>query len=290
MDSQTSTGPGIVNDLLTSQPSFAQPHVRTIAVTSGKGGVGKTNFVVNVALELARLGRSVTVLDADLALANANVLFGVNPPYHVGHILSGERELEDVVVEVSHGVRLIPGSSGVEEMANISRVQNRQFIAEIEAMENGADYLFIDTPSGISSNVMGTLSAASEVIIVTMPEPTAIIDSYAVIKTLHKHSPSKPIWVVVNNVIGIDEGEAVFAHLRAVSNRFLNHPLEFLGSIQQDSNLSEAVRGQKPVVEYAPDRPASRSFRLIAKFLDQVRLPTSTGRTLFRGPVVDLGA
>lgn len=278
MNNQTISSSAAINAVLSDRRSLSVPHVRTIAVTSGKGGVGKTNFVVNVALELAAIGRSVTVLDADLALANANVLLGINPPYHIGHVLSGQRALEDVIVELSPGFRLIPGSSGVEEMANISARQHKQFIAELEAMENGADYLFIDTPSGIASNVMGVLSAAAEVIIVTTPEPTAIIDAYATIKTLHKHTPEKPIWIAVNNVVGIDDGEMVFAQLNAVSNRFLSHRIEYLGAIPNDGNLTDAVREQKPVVEHAPDMPASRSFRVIAKYLNQVRLSSANSQ------------
>jgi flagellar biosynthesis protein FlhG len=272
MVNQTAIRSTELNVPLIDQASLSAPHVRTIAVTSGKGGVGKTNFVVNVSLELAMMSRSVTLLDADLALANANVLLGINPTYHIGHVLSGQKTLEEVTVDVKPGFRLISGSNGVEEMANVSASQQRQFIAELEAMENESDFLFIDTPSGIANNVMGVLCAASEVIVITTPEPTAIIDGYATIKTLHKQDPAKPIWIVINNVTSINEGEAVFAQLNAVSNRFLNHRVEYLGSILQDSFLSEAVREQKPVVEYAPDRPASRSFRLIAKYLDKVRL------------------
>jgi len=280
MDNQITTGFPLLDAPLPSQPSLQKPHVRTIAVTSGKGGVGKTNFVVNVALEMAALGRSVTLLDADLALANASVLFGISPTHHIGHVLSGQRELEDVVIQVAPSLRLIPGSSGVEEMANLSLPQQNRFIAELQAMENGSDFMFIDTPSGVANNVMGLLCAASEVIVVTTPEPTAIIDAYVTIKTLHKHAPKKPTWIVVNNVTGIDDGEAVFAQLRAVSNRFLSHPIEYLGSILHDSNLSEAVREQKPVVEYAPNRPASRSFRLIARYLNQVRPSSGKAESL----------
>jgi len=267
------TSPSPINETpLLPRPVPPARHVRSIAVTSGKGGVGKTNFVVNVALELATLGRSVTLMDGDMALANVNVLLGVSPAYHIGHVLSGQCSLEEVIIEVGHGMRLIPGSNGVEELANLSSRQHHQFIAELEAMENESDFLFIDTPSGLGHNVMGVLSAASEVIVVTTPDPTAIIDAYALIKTLHKHTPDKPIWIVVNNVTGINDGEAVFAQLSTVSSRFLKHTINYLGAVQQDSSLVEAVREQQPVVEYAPDRPASRSFRLIAKLLDQLRL------------------
>jgi flagellar biosynthesis protein FlhG len=248
----------------TSTPGL---HVRTIAVTSGKGGVGKTTLVVNLALELAMLGRSVTLLDADLSLANANVLLGIHPAYHIGHVLSGQRTLDDVAVQVGAGVRLIPGSSGVEDMANLSYLDYKRFIAEMETMENGSDFLIVDTPSGIANNVTGALCAASEVVVVTMPEPAAIIDAYATIKTLHKHSPSKPIWIVVNNAADINDGDAVFRQLSTVSKRFLGHKVDYLGSIPRDAYLAEAIREQRPIVACAPDRPASRSFRLIAKHL-----------------------
>jgi flagellar biosynthesis protein FlhG len=253
------------------RPSTPVPHVRTIAVASGKGGVGKTTFAVNVALELALLGQSVTLLDADLSLANANVLFGIHPDYHIGHVLSGQRTLDDVVVQVGAGVRLIPGSNGIEELSNLSHGQYKRFIAEVEAMENDSDFMIVDTPSGIAYNVTGALCAASEVVVITMPEPAAIIDAYATIKTLHKHSPSKPIWIVVNNALDIDDGQAVYSRLSAVSERFLGHRLEYLGAIPRDADLVEAVREQRPIVACAPDRPASRSFRVIARHLSRTQ-------------------
>jgi flagellar biosynthesis protein FlhG len=271
MDSEMTSSP-ITDKPPLPRPAPAARRVRSIAVTSGKGGVGKTNFVVNIALELAALGRSVALMDGDMALANANVLLGVSPAHHIGHVLSGQCSLEEVIIEVGHGLRLIPGSNGVAELASLSTRQHQQFIAELEAMENESDFLFIDTPSGLGHNVMGVLSAASEVIVVTTPDPTAIIDAYALIKTLDKHTPDKPIWIVVNNVTGINDGEAVFAQLSTVSSRFLKHAINYLGAIPQDSSLAEAVREQQPVVAYAPDGPASRSFRLVAKFLDQLRL------------------
>ena len=255
-------------------PSIEEPvaparHVRSIAVTSGKGGVGKTNFAVNVALELGRLGRSVTLLDADLVLANTNVLLGIKPVYHVGHLLAGRCALEDVVIDVGQGVRLIPGSNGMEEIAHLSFQQHRQFVSELEMLEDGADFMLIDTPSGMGDNVLGVLAAASEIIVVTMPEPTAIIDAYALIKTIHQHSPSKPIWVVVNSVVGPDDGQAIFLQLNNVARTFLCHRLNYLGSVIRDNSLVEAVKEQRPIVDYAPGKPASRSFRLIAKYLDK---------------------
>jgi flagellar biosynthesis protein FlhG len=254
-------------------------HTRTIAVTGGKGGVGKSNVAVNVALELAALGRRVSLLDADLALANADVLLGINPTYHLGHVLSGQRTLAEVVIEVEEGIRLLPGGSGIEELANLSFNQNSRLIAELRAMEEESDFMVIDTAAGIASNVMGVLYAADEVIIVTTPDPTAVVDAYAMIKVMHQHSTYKPIWVVVNEVVGIGDADQVFNQLRGAAMRFLNHQIEYLGMIPQDSQLVEAVREQTPVVNYAPETAASRALRLIAKTLDQKRHALNTNST-----------
>jgi flagellar biosynthesis protein FlhG len=242
---------------------------RTIAVTGGKGGVGKSNVAVNLALELGAAGWRVTLLDADLGLANMDVLLGVNPQYHLGHVLTGERTLEEVVVKTTNGVRLIPGGSGVEELANLSKAQQERLIAELGAMEAASDFMIIDTAAGIGNNVISILRAASEVIIVTTPDPTAVVDAYAVIKVLHGYAPNKHLLMVVNDVVGIGDAEQVFAQIEAVSKRFLKHSIEHIGSIPRDSELAEAVRRQIPVTTYAPQTPASRSIRLIAKQLGQ---------------------
>jgi flagellar biosynthesis protein FlhG len=244
-------------------------HAQTIAITGGKGGVGKSNVAVNVALELVAAGRRVSLLDADLALANADVLLGLNPKAHLGHVLSGQRTLKEVVIETSHGLRLIPGGSGIEDLANLSETAHRRFIAELMAMEDESDFLIIDTPAGIARNVTSVLNAASSVVIVTTPDPTAVIDAYATLKVLHRYSPAKPVSIIVNEVVGIGDAEKVFAQLDGASKRFLQHPLEHLGTIPRDSQLAEAVRRQIPVVDYAPDTPASRSIRLIAKQFDK---------------------
>jgi flagellar biosynthesis protein FlhG len=271
------------NDRVNNSVSDAS-HARTIAITGGKGGVGKSNVAVNVALELASAGWRVTLLDADLALANADVLLGVNPQYHLGHVLSGERMLYEVIIETDNGVRLIPGGSGIEELANLSRAQQRRLIAELSAMEDDSDFLIVDTPAGIAHNVTSVLQAASEVIVVTTPDPTAIVDAYATIKVLHRQSPTKPISLIVNDVVGIGDAEQTFSQINAAAKRFLQHPIEHLGTIPRDAELAEAVRRQVPVVYYAPQTPASRSLRLIAKRLDQRRrasLDTTKGSHSF---------
>ncbi|MGH9944618.1 MAG: MinD/ParA family protein [Pyrinomonadaceae bacterium] len=250
---------------------------RTVAIASGKGGVGKSNLAANVALELAALGRRVSLLDADLALANADVLLGLNPTYHLGHVLTGERSLRDVIIEVEGGVRLIPGGSGVEELANLTLSEHTRLIHELRAMEDDSDFMLIDTAAGIAANVTGVLRAAAEVIIVTTPDPTSVVDAYATIKVIHAHSPQKPIWLVVNHTVGIGDADQIFSQLRTAAARFLGHEVKLLGNVPRDPELAEAVRQQTPVVNYAPDTAASRAFRLIAKQLDAQRLAAPTG-------------
>jgi flagellar biosynthesis protein FlhG len=250
------------------QPEAAT-RTRTIAITSGKGGVGKSNIAVNLALELAVRGHRVSLFDADCALANTDVLLGLNPHYHLGHVLSGQRTLEQVVIEAAHGLRLIPGGSGTEELANLSSAQHAQLVSDLQMLERDSDFMIIDTAAGIAANVTGVLRAAMEVIVITTPDPTAVVDAYATIKVLLQHSPSKPIKVIVNDVVGISDADRIFAQLRAVTTRFLNHQIEHLGMIPRDPELAEAVREQMPVIEYAPDAPSSRALRLIARRLEK---------------------
>lgn len=236
-----------------------------IAVASGKGGVGKTNFVINTALELGLQGLSVTVLDADFALANADVLLGVKPQYHMGHVISGERKLKEIIMPITQKVNLIPASSGLEQLVKLSQTRRTQIINELQEVEKNSNFILIDTPAGIGSNVLNFLLAADDVIIVTMPEPSAMIDAYATIKVLHKQSPNKRIWIVVNNAANYKEAEEVFTQLAKTSTCFLKHKLEYLGAVPRDPELLKAVRERIPVVEYSPNLPSSRSFRLIAK-------------------------
>lgn len=247
----------------------ASAGARTIAVTSGKGGVGKSNFAVNVSLELAALGHTVSLLDADLALANADVLFGVTPSRHLGHVVAGECSLAEAVLEVADGVRLIPGGSGITELANLSSAQHAHLLSELRAMETSSDFMLVDTAAGIAGNVTGVLSAAHEIVVVTTPEPTSVVDAYATIKVMHKSSPGVPVWIVVNDVIGVGDAERTFTQLSSAASRFLGRRIDYLGAILRDDELVEAVRDQTPVVLHAPGAASSRSFRLIAKHMSR---------------------
>ena len=252
-----------------TEPLWASTKLaQTIAVASGKGGVGKSNVAVNVALELAALGHRVTLLDADMALANADVLLGLTPKYHLGHVLTGQRTLQEVQIEVTEGLRLIPGGSGVAELANLSLDQQARLLTELRSIETDSDFMIIDTAAGIAGNVIGILKAVAEVIIVTTPDPTALVDAYATIKLMHQSCTDTPIRIVVNDVTEFGDADRVFKQLRTTTARFLNRDIAYLGAIPHDPELIEAVREQRPVVDYAPDTPASRALRLIARHLE----------------------
>ncbi len=247
--------------------------MRCVAITGGKGGVGKSNLSVNLALELGLLGKKVGLLDADFGLANADLLCGVTPQFHLGHVVAGTKELEEIMISLSENVQLIPGGSGVEELANFSFVSRPYIYSQLMEMEENLDFMLIDTAAGIGENVISVLISANEVIVVVTPDPTSIVDAYATIKVILRHSPSKQISVVVNNVVGIGDAEHVFQQINSAAKTFLKHKVDFLGMVPQDSAVSEAVREMTPIVTYKPESPASRAIRLIAR---QLQKPANT--------------
>jgi flagellar biosynthesis protein FlhG len=259
-----STAPSIHSS--SNSTRTAKP-MRSIAITGGKGGVGKSNLSVNLALELGFLGSRVALLDADFGLANADLLCGITPKFHLGHAVAGLKELDEITISLAENVKLIPGGSGVEELANFSVLSRPHIFEQLELMELEHDFMLIDTAAGIAENVSGVLSSATEIIVVVTPEPTSIIDAYATIKVILRRSPGKSISIVVNNVVGIGDAEQVFQSISHATRGFLGHETNFLGMIPNDSKVPEAVREQVPVTQFAPDSPASRAIRLIAKNL-----------------------
>ncbi len=243
--------------------------IRSIAITGGKGGVGKSNLSVNLALELGALDKRVGLLDADFGLANADLLCGVTPKFHLGHVVSGSKGLNEITIDLADNVSLIPGGSGIEEIANFSFTNRPLIYAQLMEMEDNLDFMLIDTAAGIAENVVGILVSSSEVIVVVTPDPTSIVDAYATIKVILRHSPAKTISIVVNNVVGIGDAEHVFQQISSAARTFLKHKVDFLGMIPHDPLVSEAIREMTPIVEYMPDAPASRAIRLIAKQLSK---------------------
>ncbi len=243
-------------------------NTQCLAITGGKGGVGKSNLSVNLALELGALGSRVMLLDADFGLGNADLLCGITPKYHLGHVISGIVELEDIQTNLAQNVCLLPSGSGIEELSDFSLTDNSSLITKLRMLEETQDFMLIDTAAGIAKNVSGILASATEVVIVTTPEPTAVVDAYATIKVVLRRSPNKTISVVVNNVVGISDAEQVFAQISAAVKGFLNRQINYLGMIPHDAQVAEAVRRQMPLVFYAPQSPAARAIRLLARQLN----------------------
>ena len=238
-----------------------------ITITSGKGGVGKTSVVINLALSLARLGHRVGVLDADFGLGNVDVLLGMTPQHHLGDYLTGERTLDEVTIPGPLGIRIIPAGSGVRSLTALGRDQWTQLSSVIRTISRDLDYLLIDTAAGISDNVVEPLLMAERILVVTSFEPAAVVDAYALIKIATRAEPEKEIGLVINGARDADEASAVFRQLDVAASRFLQRSLRYYGYIVSDTSVREAALGQRAVVEHAPHAPASRCFRILASRL-----------------------
>ena len=250
-----------------SLPDPARNRARVLAVTSGKGGVGKTNFSTSLALTLAQQGQRVIVLDADLGLANLHVVLGVTPRYHLEHVLQGERTLEETLFPGPCGIQIIGGASGLSELANLDGRQRDYFIESLQTLDTLADVIIIDTGAGLSHTVMAFLGAAEEILVVTTPEPTAITDAYATIKVVTGENPEAKLRLIVNMAQSVEEAQAVANRLNRIAQQFLHIGLDFAGSIPLDPAVRAAVRAQKPFVLLSPNSPASRSIVEIARHL-----------------------
>jgi flagellar biosynthesis protein FlhG len=240
------------------------PRGTILAVTSGKGGVGKTNVVINLAASLARFGHRVGIIDADFGLGNIDVLLGLTPAFHVGHVLTGEKNITDIAIQGPLGVKIIPAGSGIRELTALNAVQWRRFHKIIQTVSAELDFLLIDTAAGISDNVVDLLQLAERVLVVTSYDPAAIVDAYAMIKILTTAARKKDIGIVVNATKDADEAGVVFRQLDIAATKFLDRSLRFDGYIVSDPGIREAVLGQRPIVDHLPQAPASRCFRILA--------------------------
>jgi len=238
---------------------------RTIAVASGKGGVGKTNIVANLAIALRRRGQRVIVVDADLGLANLDTLLGVNPRATLRHVLHGECALRDVLVEGPAGIQIVPAASGFEELTQLTDAQRLLLLEQVDSLDGAFDVLLLDTGAGISSNVLFFAAAAHETMVVVTPEPTALTDAYALVKVLSTRYAEQRFAVLVNMARGEFEARRTFTHLSRVAERFLHVSLRWAGWVPFDAEVPEAVRRQRAVVELAPRAPVSRAFETLAQ-------------------------
>lgn len=254
---------------------------RVLAVTSGKGGVGKTNLSVNLSYALLSLGHEVMVLDADLGLANVDVLLGTVPQLHLGHTLAGHADIVDVIYEGPGKLKLIAGGSGVGDLADLPEPELVRFIQSLRKLEAMTDYLIVDTGAGMGRSVRNFVLAADMVIVVTTPEPTAITDAYALIKAVVQRNPAADIKLIVNQVESRAEAEEAAARLSAAMLRFLGASMEFLGAIPVDREIPRCVRNQQPFFLAAPASPASQAVRQIAARLVGDGENPRTGVSLF---------
>lgn len=237
---------------------------RVITVTSGKGGVGKTNFTVNVALALAKLGKKILIIDADFGMGNVDVLLGCSAPYNILHLLEGELSLSDIIIEGPYGVKFIAGGSGIHKLANLSKSQLTRIINQLTLLDQWAEIILIDTGAGINQNVMNFVIAADEVIIVTTPEPTAITDAYAMMKTFTHYRGTGILGLVVNRVVEVDEGKVAADKLVKVASNFLDLSVTSLGTICEDNDLIRAVKKQMPLLLAFPNSMSARCIQKIA--------------------------
>jgi len=267
---QAATLRKIVNHRKEREPvgSALDGRMRIIAITSGKGGVGKTNIVLNLCLALSLLERRVFLLDADMGLANVDVLLGLTPQYTLEHVMKGQKEIREVLLTGPAGFKILPSGSGISELSEMSFDQQMHLFEELSRIGDDYDYLFIDTGAGISSNVLRFNASANEIVIVANSEPTSITDAYALMKLLAIKYHIRDFSLIANSVASEKEGRGVFDTLHRVCSQFLNVTLTFLGSVPYDRSVHRSVRRQKPLLELFPQSPAGRNLTRIAARLD----------------------
>ena len=255
---------------------WSRPGARTIAIASGKGGVGKSNLAANLAVALGERGAKVLLVDADLAQASLDLLLGLHPRFDLQHVLAGERTLEDILVHGPQGVRLIPASSGVPDLADLDDYRRECLLRGLGTLSPGADLILIDTASGVSRTVTSFCLAADEVLVVTTPEMPAFSDAYSLIKVLHALGVARPPRLLVNMAGTAEEAEETSHRIRLVARRFLSLDLEAWGYVPFDPAVARAVRLQEPVVKAFPHAPASIAYRALAERLWDPAPPSPT--------------
>jgi flagellar biosynthesis protein FlhG len=239
--------------------------IRVISVTSGKGGVGKSNVVSNLAIALSAQGKKVLLIDADLGLGNLDVLLGLSPTYNLNHVMSGEKTVLEILIDGPAGIKIIPAGTGVQELTSLGQHEKLKLLDELDMLEEQFDIMIIDTEAGISENVTYFTVAAQEIFVVVTPEPTSITDAYALIKLLATRYSEHHFKVLVNMAKDSEDALEVFRKLANVAGRFLDISLDYLGCVVKDEKVVEAVKRQKAVTELFPDSEASACFATLAK-------------------------
>lgn len=252
-----------------------QKPVQVVAITSGKGGVGKSNITVNLAVSLAQRGQNVLVMDADLGLANIDVLLGLTPRYNLSHVISGECTLEEIIVDGPEGIKIIPASSGTRSMADLSPVENAGIIRAFSELTLPVDTMLVDTAAGLSESVVSYIRAAREVIVVVCDEPASITDAYAMIKVMNRDFNVSRFHVLANQAHSIQQGRELFLKLSRVADQYLDATLDFLGSVPHDDYLRKSVQKQQAVLLSFPRSPAAMAFRKLSEKVIKWPTPSS---------------
>lgn len=253
-----------------------QMQPRVICITSGKGGVGKTNFTLNLAIALSQQNKRVVIIDADLGLANIDVVMGVLPKYSLLDVINGNKTLKEVVIQGPNGIKIVSGGSGILDLIDMSGEKLKDLIEKFNELNQMADIILIDTGAGLSKSVLSFVLAAQEVIVVCTPEPTAVTDAYAMIKTIGLKDSNKCLRLLVNRVESIKEGKMTFEKLQNVSSRFLNIKLEKLGYLSEDIHVSRSVKLQKPFLLQYPRSVVSKNIEIIAQRLLDKDVPVDS--------------
>ena len=260
----------------------ARKPVRVIAVTSGKGGVGKTNVSVNLSVALAQRGKRVMLLDADLGMANVDVLLGLHPHYNLSHVINGQRSLDEILVTGPSGIQVVPASSGIQLMADLDEAQHVGLIRAFSELNQSVDTLIIDTAAGVSPTVVSFCKAAQEVLVVVCDEPASITDAYALIKMMSREHGIQRFQVLANMTNSVQDGRHLFEKLVKVTTRFLDVTLSFYGVLPYDEYMKKAIQKQKAVVEAFPRSRTAIAFKNLAQKADKWPMPAkATGHLEF---------
>ena len=257
----------VSNDSVNIKSKVKKDHnTRIIAITSGKGGVGKTNFAVNMAIAYAQLGKKVILIDGDLGMANVNVLLNIVPEYNLMHVINKKKTMKEIIMDTEFGIKFIAGANGFSKIANLSVDELDDFANQFSTLGN-ADIIIIDTGAGIGKNVLDFIVAADEVLLVLTPEPTSLTDAYAVIKAYSQVCDTQAVKLIVNKVFDAIESAETANKMIRTADRFLHVDIESIGYVCDDRHLVQAVRKQKPVVEAFPDSLAARCIQSLASNL-----------------------
>ena len=269
-------GYGAMNAQTLAEDMQTESAVSVLAIASGKGGVGKTSISSNLAVSLAKLGKSVMLFDADLGLANVDIALGIKPKYNIDHVIRGEKRLQDVIVEGPGGVQIVPAASGVARMAALSDIEQAGLIRAFSDLPNEVDHLIVDISAGIDSNVLTFVGACQDVVVVVCDEPSSITDAYALIKVLNKERGHKAVKILANMVADEAHGRMLCDKITKVVDRFLDVQISYLGAVPYDDYMKKSVKQQKVVTIAYPSSESAKAIKSVAEKIDSTSSGTSS--------------